>query len=267
MSYQFIDLQVKDYVAEMAMAKTETLNALDISFTAEMAAAMREVNGRDDVRVVILCSRAKAFCAGLDLKAFSSSGIDGSAKGYLEFPEKLKVIFESCDLIEACRKPVISAVHGMCIGGGLDIISACDIRICAEDASFSLREAAVGLVADMGVLQRLPLVIGQGFVREMAFTARFYSAGEAEKMGLVNAVYPDRETLMEAAQKLARQIAGNAPLAVQATKEVLNASRHATVEDGMNLSKHKNMVLFSSEDMKEALLSFKEKRKPVFRGR
>jgi len=267
MSYKFIDLQVKDYVATITMAKTESLNALDVSFSTEIVKALREVKARDDVRVVILCSRAKAFCAGLDLKAFTSSGIDGSAKGSLEFPEKLKDLFDTCDLIEACMKPVIAAVHGMCIGGGLDIISACDIRLCSEDATFSLREAAVGLVADMGVLQRLPHVIGQGFAREMAFTARFYNAKEAEKMGLVNTVYSSRDALMEGARALALQIAGNAPLAVQATKEVLNVSRDASVQDGMNLAKHKNMVLFASEDMKEAFRSFMEKRKPDFRGR
>ena len=146
----------------------------------------------------------------------------GTAKSSLEFPEKLRALFESCDGIEACPKPVIAAVNGMCIGGGLDIVSACDIRLCTQDATFSLREAAIGLVADIGVLQRLPHVIGQGFTREMAYTARFYKAEEAEKMGLVNAVYPDAPAMMDGAKRLARQIAANAPLAVQATKEVLN---------------------------------------------
>jgi enoyl-CoA hydratase len=155
----------------------------------------------------------------------------------------------------------------MCIGGGLDIISACDIRLCTRDATFSLREAAIGLVADMGVLQRLPHVIGQGFTREMAFTARFYKAEEAEKMGLVNAVYPDQPAMIEAAIILARQIAANAPLAVQATKEVLNVSRQATIQDGMSLAKHKNMVLMLSQDLKEAFVSFMEKRKPDFKGK
>jgi len=267
MSYKFIDLQVKDYVATITLAKAETLNALDIPLAEEIVKALREVNTRDDVRVAVLCSRTKAFCTGLDLKAFTSSGIDGSPKASLEFPEKLKALFDTCDLIEACMKPVIAAVHGMCIGGGLDIISACDIRLCSEDATFSLREAAMGLAADMGVLQRLPHVVGQGFAREMAFTARFYNAKEAEKMGLVNAVFPNRDALMEGARTLALQIAGNAPLALMATKEVLNVSRDATVQDGMNLSKHKNMVLFASEDFKEAIRSFAEKRKPNFRGR
>jgi len=141
------------------------------------------------------------------------------------------------------------------------------MRLCTEDASFSLREAAIGLVADMGVLQRLPHVIGQGFTREMAFTARFYKAQEALAMGLVSAVYPDQPALLEGAKKLARQIAANAPLAVQATKEVLNASRHVPVEDGMSLAKHKNMVLMLSQDLKEAFVSFMEKRKPEFKGK
>jgi enoyl-CoA hydratase len=268
MAYKFIDLQVDNHIATVTLAKMENLNALDIPFSEEIAGVFGKLNTHDEVRAVILCSRTKAFCTGLDLKAFNASmGIDKSAKGSLEFPEKLKAIFDSCNMIEVCRKPVIAAVHGMCVGGGLDIISACDIRLCTEDASFSLREAAVGFVADAGVLQRLPHIIGQGFTREMAFTARFYNAKEAESMGLVTTVYLDREALMEGARSLARLIAQNAPLAVQETKEVLNMSRHASIEDGMSLAKHKNMVLLFSEDLKEAFLAFVEKRKPNYQGR
>jgi enoyl-CoA hydratase len=267
MSYQNLEIAIEDHVATVTLARTESMNALSLSFTAEIATAFRELGANDEVRVIVLASKAKAFCAGLDLKEFAATGLKGTAKSSLEFPEKLRALFESCDGIEACPKPVIAAVNGMCIGGGLDIVSACDIRICTEDASFSLREAAIGLVADMGVLQRLPHVIGQGYTREMAFTARFYKATEAEKMGLVNAVYPDQPAMMEGARKLARQIAANAPLAVQATKEVLNASRHVPVEDGMSLAKHKNMVLMLSQDLKEAFVSFMEKRKPEFKGK
>jgi enoyl-CoA hydratase len=267
MSYQFLEITIEDHVATVTLARTESMNALSLSFTAEIATAFRELGVNDEVRVIVLASKAKAFCAGLDLKEFAAIGLRGTAKSSLEFPEKLRALFESCDGIEACPKPVIAAVNGMCIGGGLDIVSACDIRLCTEDASFSLREAAIGLVADMGVLQRLPHVIGQGFTREMAFTARFYKAKEAEKMGLVNAVYPDQPSMMDGAKKLARQIAANAPLAVQATKEVLNMSRHVPVQDGMSLAKHKNMVLMLSQDLKEAFVSFMEKRKPDFKGK
>jgi len=267
MTYQNLEIAIEDHVATVTLARTESMNALSLSFTAEIAKAFRELGADEEVRVIVLASRAKAFCAGLDLKEFAAIGMKGTAKASLEFPEKLRALFESCDGIEACPKPVIAAVNGMCIGGGLDIVSACDIRLCTQDASFSLREVAIGLVADMGVLQRLPHVIGQGFTREMAFTARFYKANEAQAMGLVNAVYPDPPAMMEAAKKLARQIAANAPLAVQATKEVLNASRHIPVEDGMSLAKHKNMVLMLSQDLKEAFVSFMEKRKPDFRGK
>jgi enoyl-CoA hydratase len=267
MSYQFLEVSIEDHVATVTLARTESMNALSLSFTAEIAKAFRELGNDDEVRVIVLASKAKAFCTGLDLKEFASIGLKGSAKASLEFPEKLRALFESCDGIEACPKPVIAAVNGMCIGGGLDIVSACDMRLCTEDASFSLREAAIGLVADMGVLQRLPHVIGQGFTREMAFTARFYKAKEAQAMGLVNAVFPDQPALLEGAKKLAREIVANAPLAVQATKDVLNASRHVPVEDGMSLAKHKNMVLMLSQDLKEAFVSFMEKRKPEFKGK
>jgi len=267
MDYKFVELEVENNIATLALARTESLNALSLAFTAEITEAVRELNAMDEARVIILKSNAKVFCAGLDLKDISSMGLDGKAKSNLEFPEKLHYLFDCCDVLEECKKPVIVAVHGMCIGGGLDIISACDIRLCTEDATFSLRETALGLVADMGVLQRLPLIIGQGFTREMAYTAGFFSAREVERMGLVNAVYADEKALIAGAKKLASRIAENAPLAVRSTKEVLNYSRCVNVQEGMSMAKHKNMVLFASEDMMEAVAAFMEKRKPDFKGR
>ena len=267
MDYTFVELKVENNIATLALDRAESLNALSLAFTAEITEAFRELNAMDEARVIILKSNAKAFCAGLDLKDISSMGLDGKAKSNLDFPEKLHYLFDCCNVLEECRKPVIAAVHGMCIGGGLDIISACDIRLCTEDATFSLREAALGLVADMGVLQRLPHIIGQGFTREMAYTAGFFSASEVERMGLVNAVYADEEALMEGAKKLAFRIAENAPLAVRSTKEVLNFSRYTNIQEGMSMAEHKNMVLFTSEDFMEAATAFMEKRKPDFKGR
>jgi len=266
MNYENVNLRVDGAVAVLSLSRVDSLNALNLTLAGEIAGAVRELSAREDVRVILLRSDAKAFCAGLDLKSLASLGLDGSARAGLDFPEKLRVLFDCCDLLESCPKPVIAAVNGLCIGGGLDIISACDIRLCSADASFSLRETAIGLVADMGVLQRLPLVIGQGFAREMAFTARFYTAREAERMGLVNAVFADRASLEAGALDLARQIAENAPLAVRATKEVLNFSRHVPVGDGMNLAMSRNMVLLNSKDLGEAVRAFAEKRKPSFKG-
>jgi enoyl-CoA hydratase len=267
MAYKFVEIEVSDNIATLALARVESLNALNLEFTREIAGAVREVRAMDEVRVIIVKSDAREFCAGLDLKAFTTMGLDGSAKSNLEFPVKLADLFDSCNILEECPTPVIAAVHGMCVGGGLDIISACDIRLCTDDATFSLREAAIGLVADMGVLQRLPHIIGQGYTREMAYTARFFTAGDAARMGLVNAVYPTREAMLEEARNLASSIADNAPLAVQATKEVINYSRYTDVREGMTLAMHKNMVLFTSHDLMEAVSAFREKRNPVFKGR
>jgi enoyl-CoA hydratase len=181
--------------------------------------------------------------------------------------KKLQPLFDCCNAIEECPKPVIAAVHGKCIGGGLDIISACDIRLCTEDTIFCLKEANIGLVADMGVLQRLPLIVGQGFAREMAYTAGNYSARQAEKMGLVNDIFADKDALDAGARQLALQIVANAPLAIQCTKEVLNFSRYTNVTEGMDLAIQKNMFLLTTDDIKEAFMAFMEKRAPDFKGK
>jgi enoyl-CoA hydratase len=266
MTYKWVQLDVQDHVGTVTLSRIEATNALSLAFAEEITEAVKELDAMEEVWAIILTSGGKSFCVGLDLKDFMTRDL-GSAKQSLEFPSQLHYLFDSANSFEECKKPTIAAVHGMCIGGGLDIIAACDIRLCTEDARFSLREAAIGIVADMGVLQRLPSIIGQGFTREMAYTARFFTAREAERMGLVNAVYPDYKAMMQEANLLARQIAANPPLAVQSTKEVLNYSRSSTVPNGMSFAMHKNMVLLNSEDLREALSSFIEKREPVFKGR
>lgn len=267
MVYKFLELNIEDNIGTLALARTESLNALSLEFAAEITRAVRELSEMDEVRAVILKSNAQIFCAGLDLKDFASTGFDSTPKSSLGFPEKLHELFDCCNVLEECPKPIIAVVHGKCVGGGLDIIAACDIRLCTKDATFSLKEASIGLVADMGVLQRLPLIIGQGFTREMAYTAGFFSAEEVARMGLVSGIYADRKAVMEKAKKLAGQIAENAPLAVQQTKKVLNYSRNATVEDGMSMAMHKNMVLLFSQDVREAMTAFMEKKKPNFKGK
>jgi len=265
MTYKYIELEIKDFIATITLAREKSLNALSLDFAAEIAGVFKTLGSMDEVRAIILQSKARIFCAGLDLKD-AVSGFNDSAKGVFNAIKKIQPLFDCCNAIEECPKPVIAAIHGKCIGGGLDLISACDIRICSEDAIFCLKEANIGLVADMGALQRLPLIIGQGFAREMAYTAGNYTALKAEKMGLVAEVYADKDALMKAAQQLARQIATNAPLAIQCTKEVLNFSRYTSVTEGMVLAIQKNMFLMTSVDLKEAFISFMEKRAPNFKG-
>jgi len=266
MKDSWIEVTREEHVAMVALNRTKHLNALSFDFAKEINDAFTELGKTDDVWVIILKSNARIFCSGLDLKDALSQGLIGNTKQMLNFPILAHNLFACCNVIEECKKPVIAAVHGMCVGGGLDIISACDFRLCTRDATFSLREARLGIVADMGSLQRLPYIIGQASTRHMAYTGRFFTAQEAERMGLVLSVHADQEALIAAAKKLAEEIKESAPLAVQNTKEILNFSRTASIQDGITLSTHKNMLLLTSRDCAESMTAFMEKRKPVFQG-
>nr|MBL0714287.1 enoyl-CoA hydratase/isomerase family protein [Desulfobacterales bacterium] len=168
---------------------------------------------------------------------------------------------------EQCRKPVIAAIHGHCLGAGLDMVTACEIRLCSRDAVFAIKEAAVGFVADVGVLQRLPLIVGQGLAREMAYTAGTIDAGRAREILLVNQVLEDREALYQRAEALAAEIAANAPLAVQASKEVLNFGVGKTIDEGLRYVASLSANIVPSEDLFEAFTAFMEKRPARFKGR
>jgi enoyl-CoA hydratase len=186
--------------------------------------------------------------------------------------KKLKLIKDilrlqkSITAFEACSKPVIAAIHGHCIGAGVDLITACDIRLATEDASFSVREARIAIVADVGTLQRLPRIVGEGYAKEMTYTTRDYSAQEAHAMHLVNHVYPDQEALYAAAEALAREIADQSPLAVMAAKDVIHYCRDKSVDDGLTYVAHKSANILPSQDLFEALTAFGERRKPDFTG-
>ena len=266
MNCKWIEVKTENHVAVVGLNRKESLNALSYELATEITEVFNELAKTDEVWVIILKSNARIFSAGLDLKDAMSRGLIGKPKNLLDIPLHDKYIFECCHAIEECKKPVIAAVHGMCVGAGLDIIASCDLRLCTDDASFTLREARIGIVADMGVLQRLPHIVGQMYTRQMAYTGRFFTAREVEKMGLVIEVFPDQKALMTGAQKLAEEIMECAPLAVQNTKEVLNYSRSASVRDGIALAVHKNMLLLSSADCLEAMVAFSEKRRPNFKG-
>ncbi len=166
-----------------------------------------------------------------------------------------------------CPLPVIAAIHGYCIGGGVDLAAACDIRLASADALFSVREAKVAIVADLGSLQRLPAIIGQGHLAELAFTGKDITAERALAMGLVNQVSSDADAVLHDARALATEIAANSPLAVQGTKAVLRASQGRTVEEGLEYTATWNAGFLASDDLVEAMTAFMEKRPAVFTGR
>ena len=168
------------------------------------------------------------------------------------------------DAVERCRKPVIAAIGGLCIGGGVDLIAACDVRIASRDARFSVREVKVAMVADMGSLQRLPRIIGHGHTRELAFTGKDIDAERALRIGLVNDVYDDEPKLLEAARKLAREIADNPAVVVQGIKQVLAFGEGRSVADGERFVALWNAAFLASTDLVEAISAFAERRPPKF---
>lgn len=246
-------------------------NAMNPPAWRELPAIMADLDADDAVRAVVIAAKGPAFCAGIDLVAMASELpelMEKTQKGGVKrrLMHKIAPLQETMTCIERCRKPVICAIHGYCVGAGLDMATACDIRLCSADAVFSLREAAVGFVADVGVLQRLPLIVGQGIARELAFTAANFDARRAREILLVNAVFDDGASLLAGARDLGLQIAGNSPLAVQASKDVLNYGVGKTVADGLRYVAAMSANIIPSDDLTEAMAAFLEKRKPNFPG-
>ncbi|MFN8986766.1 MAG: enoyl-CoA hydratase-related protein, partial [Burkholderiales bacterium] len=167
--------------------------------------------------------------------------------------------------IERCRKPVLAAIHGACIGGAIDLVSCCDMRYASKDAVFSIKEVDIGMTADVGTLQRLPKIISPAVVRELAYTAKSIDAVEAERVGLVNRVYASTEVLQKAVLEIAASIAAKSPLAIRGTKEMLNYARDHSVADGLNYIASWNAGLLMSADLQEAMMANMDKRSPEFR--
>lgn len=270
-----VRLDRRGHVAEVVLDRPEKLNAMTTQFFHEVKAAFEEVDRDAEIRAVVVWGEGRLFTAGLDLKE-AASGILGSGAGdgsgrsvAARSQEVFRTIRElqACfTAIAQCRKPVIAATHGKCIGGGVDLITACDIRLCSADASFSIYETKIAIVADVGTLQRITPIVGKGMAREMAMTGRFIDADRALACGLVNEVLADKEALLAAARAMAGEIAANSPIAVQGVKTVLNCSDEHSVDEGLEYVAQWNASFLQSNDVTEAVAAFIEKRPPVFKG-
>jgi enoyl-CoA hydratase len=231
----------------------------------------RTISADSDVRSVILCSSGKAFSYGLDLPAalinYGELFAGGGAATRMELLGLIKKLQGTLNTVAECPVPVIAAIHGWCVGGGLDLIACCDIRYATRDSKFSLSETKVAIVADVGSLQRLPLIIGQGATREMAFTGKEIDAAKALRIGLVSDLFDDEAALIDAVKKTAEEIAKNAPLVVKGVKDVLGFGQGKPIGDGLAYVAAWNSAFLASEDLNEAISSFMEKRQPVYKGR
>jgi enoyl-CoA hydratase len=260
-------IEQDEHIAWLTLNRPAKRNVMGAAFFEELSARLAKLDRNPVVRVVVIKAEGKSFTAGTDLNE-AASLLSGEGADQRE-NTRIKILALQAGLtaIEKCRKPVIAAVHSHCIGGGVDLISACDIRLATEDAVFSIRETRMGIIADLGTLQRLPYIIGQGWFRELALTGRDFSAAEALQMGLLTRVCDGRKTLYAEAKKLATQIAECPPLTVQGVKDVILYSRDHGIESGLNYVAQKNTAALPSEDVVEAVTAFMEKRKPVFKGK
>ncbi len=270
--YKFYKVEKKGPIAWVYLNRPEKKNAMNPPAWQESPAIFEDLNNDPEIRVIIIAGKGPAFCAGIDLMGMINELpelMDPAQKGGVKWQliKKIYPLQETMTCIEKCKKPVIAAVHGYCIGAGLDMITACDIRLSSKDAVYSLREAAVGFVADVGVLQRIPAIVGQGIARELAYTAKDISADRAKEILLVNEVFEDEASLMAGAEKMAMEIAENSPLAVQASKDVLNFGIGKSVDDGLKYVAAMSSNIIPSDDLFEAVTAFSEKRKPKFTGK
>ncbi|HYM30602.1 MAG TPA: crotonase/enoyl-CoA hydratase family protein [Candidatus Cybelea sp.] len=267
MAYSTFSYAVADHVAHIQLNRPDELNTMVLTFWQEMLDVFAEIETTPAVRTVVISSTGRHFTAGLDLKAFGAIQAEGKvdrARVAEQLRRSVLDMQESFNVIERCRAPVIAAIQGGCIGGGVDLISACDMRYCTADAFFCIQEINIGMVADVGTLQRLPHLIPAGMVREMAYTGRRLPAERAKAIGLVNEVYSSQAAMLDAVMATAREIAAKSPLAVHGTKDVLLYTRDHSVADGLNYIAVWNAGMLFSDDLVEQLQANREKRPAKF---
>jgi len=261
------DVEVTDGVATVTMKRPERLNTMIPEFWDELPALVRDLDARGDVRAVVIVSTGKHFSAGMDLAVFGG-GAGGSTKerGRTAANTRLNVLHlqETFSALEKARMPVLVAIQGGCIGGAVDMVTAADMRYATEDAFFCIQEINIGMTADVGTLQRLPKLIPEGVCRELAYTGRRMPAAEAKAVGLVNEVFPDHETMLEAVQLVAAEIASKSPLAIWGTKQMINYTRDHSTADSLDHIATWQAGMFVAVDMKESFESQAEGRDSDF---
>ena len=272
MAYSCFEYELKDHVAHISMCRGDAFNSMTKAFWSELPELVDKISDEGKARVIVISAQGKHFCAGMDLANFKSDGdflstdtkkITQGRRSEAQFRVTRDLQY-SISCLEKSRIPVIAAIQGACIGAGVDLITACDIRYASNDAFFCIQETNIGMAADVGTLQRLPYLIPEGILRELAYTGRRFSADESLKYGLVNAVFDTPDAVIEQALAVACEIADKAPLAISGIKEVLNYNRDHTVEESLNYNALWNAAMDFSDDMMEAFKSKTEKRDPDF---
>lgn len=273
MGYECFDLEVSDKVAHLRMTRPESLNTMTPSFWRELPQIVDELSTSGSVRALVISSEGKHFSAGMDLAVFANDdnlngGGDGTHRHRSRRNERFRStalkLQESLSALDRARMPVLCAIQGGCVGGAVDMVSAADLRYATESAFFTIAEVDIGMTADVGTLQRMPKLVAEGIVRELAYTGRRWSAAEAQVAGFVNAVYANQDELLAKVLETATQIAAKSPMAVWGTKRAMHYAREHTAADGLEQIATWNAAMLDADDMGEAFAAKAEKRAPEY---
>ena len=268
-AFETLTVSLVDHIATITLNRPDKANAMNLAMWHEIRQAFKWVDATPEARVAILQGEGKAFTSGIDLQMMMGMGDqiqnDCEARTRENLRQVILDLQDTLTSLERCRKPVLAAIHGACIGGGIDLITCADMRYCSSDASFSIKEIDIGMTADVGTLQRLPKLIGEGMARELAYTGRKFDATEALAMRLVNRVFDSRDALQVGVRELAASIAAKSPLSIRGVKEMITYARDHSVADGLNYVATWNAAMLLSNDLQESMMANMGKRKPEFK--
>jgi enoyl-CoA hydratase len=262
-----LTVSIEHHIAHIQLSRPEALNSMIPAFWTELPAVVRQIDAEATARVIVISSQGKHFSAGMDLSVFTEMGKNFSGEPARRAERMRRLVLElqdSFNALEEVRLPVLVAMQGGVIGGAVDMVSAADCRYCTADAYFTIKETELGMTADVGTLQRLPHLIPQGLVRELAYTGRNMEATEAKSCGLVNHVYSDQVSMMAEVMKIASKIAMNSPMAVAGCKEMINYTRDHSVSDSLNYMATWQAGMFQMPDIQEAMAAGQQKRLPEY---
>ncbi len=266
-AYDSFTFEVADGIAHIQLSRPEALNTMHEPFWRELPEAFAAIEADPRVRAVVISSTGRHFTAGLDLNwagsMFGQRHPD-AGRAREQFRRHVIAMQEPFNAVDRCRVPVIAAIHGGCIGGGVDFVTACDLRVGSADCFFTIQEVNIAIVADVGTLQRIPYLLPQGLVRELAYTGRRFAAEEAARHGFLNRVLPDREAAIAAAFDLAREISAKSPLAIAGIKQVLNAGRDLSIAQGLEYVATWNAAMLQGDDMARAVMAQMHKARAEF---
>lgn len=268
MRYACFTVEIADRIAHVRLNRPEKANSMIMEFWRELPEAVDKISADGEARVIVISSEGKHFTSGMDVSVFMQGGLDGDGANHHvsaeAFRHKIRTLQNTFSSIERARQPALAAIQGGAIGGGVDLVAACDCRYASAEAFFAIHETAIGMTADVGTFPRLMRVMPEGWARQLAFTAERLPAGKAKEIGFVNEVFPTPEALLDGVMAIARQIAAHSPLAVAGCKTMANYARGRTTEEALDYIALWNAAMLRPEDVKESFVAKSEGRAPKF---